>query len=53
MVESLPEKARSDYQNHMIFDSIELHEIYTLVKFLVEKRPKSMSGTEIQIGGTR
>jgi NAD(P)-dependent dehydrogenase (short-subunit alcohol dehydrogenase family) len=53
MAESLPEKARSDYQNHMIFDFIELHEIYALVKFLVENRPKSMSGTEIQIGGTR
>ena len=53
MVESLPEKAKVDYQNHLIFNSIELHEIYALVKFLVENRPKSMSGTEIQIGGTR
>jgi NAD(P)-dependent dehydrogenase (short-subunit alcohol dehydrogenase family) len=53
MVESLPEKAKLDYQNHLIFSSIELHEIYTLVKFLVGNRPKSMSGTEIKIGGTR
>lgn len=53
MADSLPEKVRVDYQNHMIFDFIELSEIYTLVKFLIENRPKSMSGTEIQIGGTR
>ena len=53
MVESLPEKAKVDYQNHLIFNSIELHEIYALVKFLVENRPRSMSGTEIKIGGTR
>ena len=53
MVESLPEKAKVDYQNHLVFNSIELHEIYAFVKFLVENRPKSMSGTEIQIGGTR
>jgi NAD(P)-dependent dehydrogenase (short-subunit alcohol dehydrogenase family) len=53
MVESLPERAKVDYQNHLIFNSIELHEIYALVKFLVENRPKSMSGTEIRLGGTR
>ena len=53
MVESLPEKAMADYQNHLIFNSIELHEIYALVNFLIENRPKSMSGTEIKIGGTR
>jgi NAD(P)-dependent dehydrogenase (short-subunit alcohol dehydrogenase family) len=53
MVESLSERAMADYQNHLIFSSIELHEIYALVQFLFENRPKSMSGTEIQIGGTR
>jgi len=53
MVANLPEKAMAGYQNHLIFNSIEIHEIYALVKFLIENRPKSMSGTEIQIGGTR
>jgi hypothetical protein len=53
MVEKLSEKVKVDYENHLIFNTIDLHEIYAIVNFLVENRPKSMSGTEIQIGGTR
>ena len=53
MVENLSEKVRVEYENHLIFNTIALHEIYAIVNFLVENRPKSMSGTEIQIGGTR
>jgi NAD(P)-dependent dehydrogenase (short-subunit alcohol dehydrogenase family) len=53
MVENLSEKVRVDYENHLIFHTIDLHEIYAIVHFLVQNRPKSMSGTEIQIGGTR
>jgi len=53
MADNLPENIRSSYQNHLIFDAINPDEILQLVKFLIDNRPKSLSGTTIQIGGTR
>jgi NAD(P)-dependent dehydrogenase (short-subunit alcohol dehydrogenase family) len=53
MADSLGEKVTSDYQHHLIFSTINLEEVGNLVEYLVKKRPKSLSGTKIQLGGKR
>ena len=53
MVQGLPDKFRLEYENRLIYSSVPVEELSKLVGFLIENRPESLSGTEIQVGGTK
>ena len=53
MVRGLPDKFRIEYENRLMYSAVSVEELSKLIAFLIEYRPESLSGTEIQVGGTK
>lgn len=53
MVRGLPDKFRVEYENRLMYSAVSFDELSKLVAYLIENRPVSLSGTEIQVGGTK
>jgi NAD(P)-dependent dehydrogenase (short-subunit alcohol dehydrogenase family) len=53
MVRGLPDKFRIEYENRLMYSAVSVEELSKLITYLIENRPVSLSGTEIQVGGTK
>ncbi len=51
MVKSLTESSRKNYESRLYFPNIDQEELNQFILFLATKRPKSLSGTQIEFGG--